>query len=145
MSRKVVINKCYGGFGLSILAIKEYMKLKGKQAYFYKIDLTDIKNIKYKRINDSKDEMFILCFTKDFGENFNTTDVADNELDECLFSSKDIKRDDKDLVKVVETLQSSSNTMCSDLKIVEIPEDVEWQIEEYDGNEWIAEKHRTWA
>ena len=26
------------------------------------------------------------------------------------------------------------------LKIVEIPADVEWQIDEYDGTEWIAEK-----
>ena len=46
MSRKVVINKCYGGFGLSTLAIKEYLKLKGKQAYFYEADLSDLKNIK---------------------------------------------------------------------------------------------------
>ena len=145
MSRKVVINKCYGGFGLSTLAIKEYMKLKGKQVYFYKADLTDFKNIKYKKINESKDGIFIFCFTKDFGENFCYTDVANNELNEYSFNSKDIKRDDKDLVKVVEKLQNNSNTMCSDLKIVEIPEDIEWQIEEYDGNEWISEKHRTWA
>ena len=27
---------------------------------------------------------------------------------------------------------------------VEIPDDVEWQIEEYDGTEHISEKHRTW-
>jgi len=30
------------------------------------------------------------------------------------------------------------------LRIIEIPDGVEWQIEEYDGDEWIAEKHRTW-
>jgi hypothetical protein len=28
---------------------------------------------------------------------------------------------------------------------VDIPDDVKWQIEEYDGNEWIAESHRTWG
>jgi hypothetical protein len=32
----------------------------------------------------------------------------------------------------------------AELKVVEIPDDVQWQIEEYDGKEWIAEKHRTW-
>jgi hypothetical protein len=32
----------------------------------------------------------------------------------------------------------------SELKIVNIPDDVEFQIEEYDGNEWVAEKHRVW-
>ena len=35
--------------------------------------------------------------------------------------------------------------MCSTLKIIEIPDDVDWIIEEYDGNEWVAEKHRTWG
>ena len=144
MSRKVVINSCYGGFSLSTLAIKEYMKLKGKQVYFYELDLKDLKKIKLKKINGSKDRMFIYCFTKDFGENFSYADVSDKELDEYSFNSRDIKRDDEDLVKVVEKLQNNSNTMCSNLKIVEIPEDVEWQIEEYDGNEWIAEKHRIW-
>jgi len=32
----------------------------------------------------------------------------------------------------------------ADLKVVEIPDDVEWTIEEYDGKEWVAEVHRTW-
>jgi hypothetical protein len=30
------------------------------------------------------------------------------------------------------------------LLIVEVPADVDWYIEEYDGLEWVAEKHRTW-
>jgi len=30
------------------------------------------------------------------------------------------------------------------LKVVEIPDDVEWNVQEYDGNEWVAEKHRIW-
>ena len=33
----------------------------------------------------------------------------------------------------------------SDLKVVEIPDDVEWEIEEYDGNEWVSEVHRCWS
>jgi len=33
----------------------------------------------------------------------------------------------------------------SELKVVEIPDDVKWQLEEYDGLEWVAEKHRTWS
>jgi hypothetical protein len=27
---------------------------------------------------------------------------------------------------------------------VEIPDNVEWEIMEYDGTEYIAEKHRKW-
>jgi len=29
-------------------------------------------------------------------------------------------------------------------KVVEIPDDIEFVIEEYDGIEWVAEKHRVW-
>jgi hypothetical protein len=31
------------------------------------------------------------------------------------------------------------------LKIVEVPADVEWVIDVYDGNEHVAEAHRTWS
>ena len=54
------------------------------------------------------------------------------------------KRDDETLVEVVECLGEKANGDHASLKIVEIPDGIEWQIEEYDGFEWIAEKHRTW-
>jgi hypothetical protein len=50
------------------------------------------------------------------------------------------KRDDPKLVKMVETGEFNE-----DLKIVEIPDDVDWIIQEYDGFEWVAENHRTWG
>ena len=56
----------------------------------------------------------------------------------------DIKRDDFFLIEVVETLKEEANGRFSKLKIVEIPSDVVWSIEEYDGAEWISEDHRTW-
>ena len=48
------------------------------------------------------------------------------------------------IIKVVETLGESANGRCADLKIVEIPDDVEWEVDEYNGFEHIAEKHRIW-
>ena len=57
----------------------------------------------------------------------------------------DIERDDPFLVKVVESLGEAADGRHADLHIVSIPEGVDWQIEEYDGKEWIAEKHRTWC
>ena len=53
-------------------------------------------------------------------------------------------RSDPNLVKVVETLGERADTKFSSLKIVEIPDGIEWHIQEYDGNEWVAENHRTW-
>jgi len=56
----------------------------------------------------------------------------------------DLNRDDPDLVQCLKTLGEAANGRYSELKIVEIPSDVDWIICEYDGIEWIAERHRTW-
>ena len=53
-------------------------------------------------------------------------------------------RNDPLLVQVVEELGEAANGSFADLKVVEIPDGVEWTVEEYDGLEWIAEVHRTW-
>lgn len=53
-------------------------------------------------------------------------------------------RNDPLLVQVVEELGSAASGELATLRVVNIPDDVEWQIEEYDGAEWVAEKHRTW-
>ena len=46
------------------------------------------------------------------------------------------------IAKVVCVLESAGSGKR--LGTVEIPADVEWEIGEYDGLEWVAEKHRTW-
>lgn len=56
----------------------------------------------------------------------------------------EIPRDDPALVRVVEELKERAGERYSDLKVVEIPDGVEWELCEYDGIEWVAEKHRTW-
>ena len=48
------------------------------------------------------------------------------------------------LVQAVEELGEDADGSLSNLIVVEIPDGVDWQIEEYDGFEWVAEKHRTW-
>jgi len=57
----------------------------------------------------------------------------------------DIERDDPKLVEAVEKvgLRNSSGSMA-DLEIVEIPDGVEWELDDYDGIESIHEKHRSW-
>lgn len=93
--RYVVINDCYGGFGLSNRAIQEYKRLAG------------------------------------------ITDPS--------WYDRDVSRDDPYLVKIVRELGSAAAGPHANLKIVEIPGDIEWLIQEYDGAEWVAEKHRTWG
>lgn len=94
---KVVINKSYGGFGLSEQgweAYKKFCKKEGRQAQeFY----------------------------------------------------WDIPRDDPALVHAVEKLGDRAADMVSRLKVVEIPDGIEWFVHEGQGGvEWVAEVHRKW-
>lgn len=56
----------------------------------------------------------------------------------------DETRNDPFLIQVIEEMkQLAAGAHCT-LAIVEIPDDVEWEIGEYDGVEWVREIHRTW-
>ena len=113
---KIVINADYGGFGLSEEAIRRYATKAG-----------------LKLIESGPDKYGFTHFYR-------------NELGEDnYFIDRDIPRNDESLVAVVEEMGEESWGRYSELKVVEIPNDVNWYIEEYDGLEWIAERHRTWA
>jgi hypothetical protein len=102
---KVVINRDFGGFGLSKEAIDRYCKEKG--------------------IEPGEWSKTVWGFYSNFNE-------------------RDVLRDDEVLVRIVEEMGEAADDECSKLKVVEIPDDVDWYIEEYDGSEWVAERHRTW-
>lgn len=86
-------------------------------------------------------DLIFQIYTKDMGDI-----IVDNNAHEFRFTLADYDdtRDDEDLVATVEELGSKANSKHSDLKVVEIPDGVEFTIESYDGVEWVAEKHRTW-
>lgn len=92
--RRIVVNRCHGGFGLSDQALERYKELAG-------IDYQD-------------------------------------------FSDYNIERDDPLLVRVVREFGPEASGKFAELQIVEVPEEVDWVIDEYDGVEWVAERHRTW-
>ncbi len=84
--KKVVVNNCYGGFGLS------------KEAQDFIAKEIDFNN-----------------------PNFNDHDFRENPK----------------LVECVETLGERANAEYSDLIVVEIPDNAEWDIDDYDGMEEI--------
>ena len=136
---KVVINSCFGGFGLSNKGIKRYLELQGKECWFYKqtkYEYNDGKD-EYILSDENDDSLFVICNTKYLGE-------VTNELDDDFYYG-DISRTDENLIKVVKELGSEANSKFSDLKIVEIPDDVEWDIDDYDGIDTIHEIHRSWS
>jgi len=55
-----------------------------------------------------------------------------------------IPRDDLKLIQVVEELGTEADGSSAALKVVEIPHDVEWEIEKSFGVEHVSERHRTW-
>jgi len=57
-----------------------------------------------------------------------------------------VERDDPELIKIIESigLDSAAGDQAK-LAIVGVPEGVEWEITEYDGNETVVEKHREWC
>ena len=118
---KIVINRCFGGFGLSDQAFEMLMDRKG---------------IEWERIPSAQ----TWASTFDYYEKGHLGD------DDHYLWYRDMTEDrsDADLVQIVEELGEKANSRFSDLKIVEIPDDVEWYVAEYDGCEHVAEKHRTW-
>ena len=54
-------------------------------------------------------------------------------------------RDNQKLVKCVENLGNLADGRCAKLKVVEIPDNIDWYIDDYDGIETIREKHQTWG
>lgn len=141
---KVVINSCFGGFELSMVAKKRYCELIGKELYFY--NQTKHKYIngidEYIKIkNPLKNSIFSYSLFVDLGDR---TNELPNER-EHWFSVRDISRDDENLIRVIEELGENANSDFSDLKIVEIPDGIDFEIEEYDGQEWVSERHQTWS
>ena len=135
---KLVINRCYGGFGLSQLAVREYLKRKGKECFIYSDENIGSGKL-YRQTKIENANIFSIYTTKDFGET-----TTWEEIQEYYFYPRDIDRTDLDLIDVVKKLGNKANGTCSELKIVEIPEGIEFELSEYDGLETVEEKHRSW-
>ena len=88
---KVVINDCFGGYGLSREAYEFLGMPWDNYGYAYEDDRTNPK-----------------------------------------------------LIECVETLGERASGRCASLTVVEIPDNVDWYIDDYDGSESIEEVHNSW-
>ena len=97
---KVVINRCFGGFGLSDAAVERYAELKG---------------INLVRIQEDKS----------FGGASWYIDGIED--DEHYFSSYSIGGDRADpiLIQVVEEMGKAADGWAAELAIVDVPDDIE--------------------
>jgi len=129
----------------------EYLLRKGIKTYLYEIDWSDYYGTDYYRLIKNLDDVDnfdiyqIEYLTKNIGDILTKDEFINLELDE-----KDIidyyeifkNREDKDLVDIAKEIGDESI-----VKVVEIPDDVEYTIEENECSlcEYISEKHRVWS
>ena len=142
---KVVINNCYGGFSLSKEGMQRYCEIKGIQCWIEEDKKFKSMGIftcwivpEEERVEEKEGEAFYAMSMEDR----RAYNAARSEQD---LYHRDIPRDDPALVQLVEENAELYAGRCAQLTVVEIPDDVQWTIEEYDGNEWVAEVHRTWS
>lgn len=137
---KIVINRCHGGFGLSHEGTMRYAELKGMTLYpepgqYGTTIYWTIPKEERLEDHDAKWETLTLEQKK----------AVNAEMARYTLYAGEIKRDDPALVQTVEELGEAADGDYAELKIVEIPDDVEWELDEYDGIEHIAEVHRRWS
>lgn len=137
---KVVVNRCYGGFGLSDKAVEMVMERKGLGCFRYKQTKYKYRDgiEEYTRYETLDNGVLSHYLTVDLGEKVNKLP------NENYWYYGNLERDDADLIAVVEELGEEANGRFASLEVVEIPDGVIWDIDNYDGIETIHEAHRSW-
>lgn len=116
---KVILNKCFGGFELSKKAHQLYAEKKGLP--------------------------FNIYFDKYGFEQYRTDGKTEGEPDsKDFFWLSDKYRDDPVLVEVVEELGEAANGCCANLLVVDIPDGMDYVVNDYDGIEILSPKTQTW-
>ena len=133
---KVVVNTCHGGFGLSDKAIEMIMNKKSLNCFRYRYRLDLEKYVRCESFDNMK--IYDYYMTEDVGYAVDKLPVS------ASFYDWKIDRTDSDLIAIVEELGNEANDVFADLEVVEIPNDVDWEIKDYDGCETIEEVYVSW-
>lgn len=143
---KVVLNRSYGGFGLSPEAIRLYAKYTNTPVFFYE----QVKYLRrdhydeWRRVPDdvelSRLENYVISLY-DLGYTFRKLPE-----DLCPFIDAEIDRTDENLIKVVEELGHKSFGRYAYLEVFDLPDEafVDTHIETEDGIETIHKNHEYW-
>ena len=141
---KIVLNGCYGGFGLSYEAMALYWYARCRDLYFYR-DISVYNGYskvhKYERTSLSDIQRsrntwtgYIYCTTEDQGAYL-------DHFPKHVVRDQDIDRTDPILVSVVEIMGSkAASGSFAKLYIEEIPNGTQYKIDEYDGMEGLITK-----
>lgn len=153
--QKVIINKCFGGYGFDPFTVQKYADAKGVQLYWYKrdynVDVDALKEYMVKTpfetiMKDDSLRMGYAALTRDVGDTYIRDWKNENALaDEFGIKNDDSSRTDPVLIGIIEKYGDANAHGCHAPTVVEVPDGVEWMIEEYDGFETLHEKHRVFG
>lgn len=144
---RVVINICFGGFGLSEAAyekliewgipVRKYIEQEQDAAtgLYQPQPLNDGEVIFDRELTPEGDDDFNDMYWK-YRPNRSIPRYWDSWTSDA--------RTHPLIIRVVEELGAAANGPHAELKIIEVPAGVEYEVAEYDGSEHVAEKHRTW-
>ena len=151
---EVLINKCHGGFGISNKGLMELIKRKSElvQTFTFKdwfgtAELTqdDVDDLNAKDLGDGYFGLHYGVVVHPESQNV----FACGMPDDFEGDSQIALRTHPDLLALFDALGDELNTDYSRLAKITITDwDVkvsDIEIGEYDGSEWVAEKHRVWG
>ena len=131
---KVVLNDCFGGFGLSTKALMLYVQKTYGQVYLYYLArptdivveyISDLSKLPKKASSHD-------CFVS---PNFYGKRAELSKIN--VISDYSISRNDQNLVEVVQTLGDEANGSAAKLKIETVFSKGSWKILEHDGKETL--------
>lgn len=136
--KKVVLNKCFGGFSLSTQALKLFWRKKGFEIFPYGTIENNI-----VPTQEDKALFWLKIKPEDLEKELTSTKTKADRVQRTFYifekyQCENIKRDDHDLIEIVETLGVKANGSCSSLEVVEL--DICLQIFSYDGIESMADE-----
>lgn len=142
--KKVILNKCFGGFDVSPKAYQLYAMYKGYSHLYKYLPTSYLNNATYKLV-DLFDEHFV-CFyvTKYFGKEISKNDISKEDWEKHILYLGADNREDDILIKVVEELGDEASGKFGELIVVEIPDDLDYVIDDYDGIETLHARVETW-
>lgn len=147
---KVAINQCYGGFRLSSKAVARLAELQGRPCYFFKqpeekyvpITLQECSQTSFWiafDIPNPNDELIISQQKWALLSNAEKLKL-NRKFESHHLNSRYNLRSDPLLIQTIEELGNEANGPCAKIEIVEVPDDIKWKINEYDGKECVVKK-----
>ena len=153
---KIVLNGCYGGYGLSYKTLALYLMAKGQTPHFY-VDCGSsaylceraglpfnentriYKHVLYTDVESLRENFYVYCTSTYQGEELTT-------FPKDVINSHSIARTDPILISIVETIgPDAASDRYAELYIQELTDGVMYKIDEYDGLEsLITEEDDDW-